>query len=185
MLVASVSTDRLSCCQPDLMNLLQRERQMADPSRWLTHYMSYWHSYIGQPTHQLRKIQRFFGGNLQTSTRTYSPESTPIAEPTAPLYVDSSTRGKIHLRWQSSPPRLIQLNVPYHVESYVNAHSSRSAFFTVRLTSIGRVPGKQEFCLAPSETIVEQVKNKKSHLGHRLRMRTLGDMLGHSFVYFT
>ena len=43
---------------------------------------------------------------------------------------------------------------------------------TVCLTSTGNpVPGKQEFCLAPSETIVGQVKNKKSHSGNRLRMR--------------
>jgi hypothetical protein len=57
---------------------------------------------------------------------------------------------------------------------------------TVCLTSTGNpVPGKQEFCLAPSETIVEQVKNKKSHSGHRLRTRTLGDMLGRSLEHFT
>ena len=125
MLVASVSTDRLSCCEPNLTNLPQRERQMADPSRWLTHHMSYWHSYVGQPTPQPRKIQSSFGRNLQTSTRLYGPESTPIADPAAPSYVDSSTKD---LRWQSSPPRFTRLNVPYHIESYVNAHSSRSAF---------------------------------------------------------
>jgi hypothetical protein len=37
MLVASVSTDRLLCCPPDLTNLLQ----MEDPSRWWTHHMVY------------------------------------------------------------------------------------------------------------------------------------------------
>jgi hypothetical protein len=37
MLVASVSTDRLLCCQPDLTNLLQ----MADPSRWQTRHVVY------------------------------------------------------------------------------------------------------------------------------------------------
>ncbi len=33
-------------------------------------------------------------------------------------------RGKIHLRWQSSPPQFTGLNVPYNVESYVNTHLS-------------------------------------------------------------
>ena len=58
---------------------------------------------------------------------------------------------------------------------------------TVRLTSTGiAVPGKREFRLAPIETIVGQVKkNKKSHSGHRLRLRTLEDTLGRSFVHFT
>ena len=37
MLVASASTDRLLCCPPDLMKLLQ----MSDPSRWLTRHVVY------------------------------------------------------------------------------------------------------------------------------------------------
>ena len=31
----------------NLTNLLQRRRQMADPSRWLTCHVSYWNSYVG------------------------------------------------------------------------------------------------------------------------------------------
>ncbi len=52
---------------------------------------------------------------------------------------------------------------------------------TVRLTSTGNpVSGNQEFCLAlSSKTMVEQVKNKKSHMaGHGLRIKTSGDMFG-------
>jgi hypothetical protein len=50
---------------------------------------------------------------------------------------------------------------------------------TVHLTSTGNpVSGNQEFCLALSKTMVEQVKNKKSHLGHGLRIKTSGDMFG-------
>jgi hypothetical protein len=53
------------------------------------------------------------------------------------------------------------------------------AHCTVRLTSIGNpVPGNQELCLVSSKTMVEQVKNEKSHLEHGLRMKILGDMLG-------
>ena len=62
------------------------------------------------------------------STRSYGPEWTLIADPTAPLYVDSSTRGKIHLRWRSSPPQFTRSNVLHHVESYVNTHPIRSTF---------------------------------------------------------
>ena len=36
---------------------------------------------------------------------------TPIADPTAPSYVDSSMRGKIHLRWRSSQPQRTRLYV--------------------------------------------------------------------------
>ncbi len=55
----------------------------------------------------------------------------------------------------------------------------RTCAHTVHLTSVDNpVPGNQEFCLAPSETIVELVKNEKSQLGHSLRMVTSGDMLG-------
>ena len=40
------------------------------------------------------------------------------------------------------------------------------------------VPGNQEFCLAPSKTMVEQVKQKKkSHSGHSLMMKTWGDIM--------
>ncbi len=46
-----------------------------------------------------------------------------MAGPSAPSYIDSSTRGKIHLRWWSSPPHFAPSNVLYHVESYVNVHS--------------------------------------------------------------
>ena len=50
---------------------------------------------------------------------------------------------------------------------------------TVRLTSTGNpVSGNKEFRLAPNETLVEQLKNEKSHLGHGLRIKTSGDMLG-------
>ncbi len=50
---------------------------------------------------------------------------------------------------------------------------------TVHLTSIGNpVPGNKEFRLVSSKTMVEQVKNEKSHSEHGLRMKTLGDMFG-------
>ena len=39
MLAARLSIGRLLCCQPDLINLLQRERQMADPSIRLTRHV--------------------------------------------------------------------------------------------------------------------------------------------------
>ncbi len=60
-------------------------------------------------------------------------------------------------------------------------------FKLVHLTPTAHpVPGNQEFCLAPSETIVEMVKkNKKSHLGYSLRVRTSGVMHGSSLVHFT
>jgi hypothetical protein len=50
---------------------------------------------------------------------------------------------------------------------------------TVRLTPIGnRVPGYQEFLVAPNETIVGLVKNKKSYFGHGLAMIIGRDMFG-------
>jgi hypothetical protein len=53
-------------------------------------------------------------------------------------------------------------------------------------TTVHPFPGNQEFCLAPSETIVEQVKKyKTSYLGYSLRVRTLGIMHGRSLVHFT
>ncbi len=47
---------------------------------------------------------------------------------------------------------------------------------TVPLTSIGNpVPGNQEFCLASSKTMVEQVKkNEKSHSEHGFEDEDLG-----------
>ena len=52
-------------------------------------------------------------------------------------------------------------------------------FTSVHLISTGNlVSGNQEFCLVPSKTMVEQVKNKKSHSWHGLRIKTSGDMLG-------
>jgi hypothetical protein len=59
-------------------------------------------------------------------------------------------------------------------KSYSSPPATRSGFFfsllflanrvlTVRLTSTGNpVPGNQEFCLAPSETMVEQVNKIRS-----------------------
>ena len=56
----------------------------------------------------------------------------------------------------------------------VDGLMTSQAHRTVRSTSIGNpVPGNQEFCLVSSKTMVEQVKNEKSHLEHGLRMKTL------------
>ena len=57
-----------------------------------------------------------------------------MADPTAPSYVDSGTRGKIHLRWWSSPPHSTRLHVLYHIESYVNAHPLRPAPSSFQIT---------------------------------------------------
>ncbi len=120
MPVASVSTDWI-------LRIFSKIRQMADPSRWLTRHNTILESQVGYPPHQPEKIQRSFDRNLQGCTRSHGPESTPIADPTAPSYVDSSTRGKIHLRWRSSPPHFARPNVLDHVESYVNTHPLGSA----------------------------------------------------------
>jgi hypothetical protein len=57
---------------------------------------------------------------------------------------------------------------------------------TVRLTSTAHpVPGNQEFCLAPSETIVELVKKIRSLTWDSLKVNTSGVMHGRSLVHFT
>ncbi len=76
---------------PGSSKSFQKIRQMADLSRWLTRHDIIPESQVGYPPHQPEKIQRSFDRNLYDSTRSYGPESTPIAEPTAPLYVDSGT----------------------------------------------------------------------------------------------
>jgi hypothetical protein len=86
------------------------------------------------------------------STRLYRPKSTLIADPMASLDVDSSTMGEIYL-WQSSPAWFTQLNVPYHIESYVNAHSSRLTFldhFKSRNNLISLILHSTFFCYVPT-----------------------------------
>ena len=57
---------------------------------------------------------------------------------------------------------------------------------TVRLTSTGNpVPGKREFRLAPTKTIVEQVKKISSVTQGIDRGRRSGEMRSRSFVHFT
>ena len=91
----------------DLLNILQRRKQMSDPGTWQMHYiLVQWHSYIEyQPTPQSRKIQQSFDRNLQASISSFEAGSTLVADSMILSYVDSSMRGKIKLRWRSSPPQ--------------------------------------------------------------------------------
>ena len=69
MLVANVITGRLSCCQPDRLNLLQ----MADPSRWQTRHMIYGIPYAMLSHNTPRQIYR-----IPTYMEFYTPTRLDI-----------------------------------------------------------------------------------------------------------